>query len=76
MAFPNRSHNWIADFLLTSSSHVILNGVARDPIAHGHGLRQDDPLSPLLFIFAIDPSNQILNIVTPCYINFVGATSS
>jgi hypothetical protein len=39
---------------------VLLNGIAPPPIAHGRGLRQGDPLSPLLFVLAIDPISQIL----------------
>jgi hypothetical protein len=43
---------------------VLLNGIAGDPIKHGRGLRQGDPLLPLLFVIAIDPLNQILEGAT------------
>jgi hypothetical protein len=45
-------------------SQVLLNGVLWPQIAHGRGLRQGDPLSPLLFILAIDPLQQLLSLAT------------
>jgi mannosylglycoprotein endo-beta-mannosidase len=62
--FPSRFRNWIIALLTTSSSRILLNGVAGQPIRHGRGLRQGDPLSPLLFVIAIDPLAQILEKAT------------
>jgi hypothetical protein len=47
--FPPRFRNWITALLTTASTRVLLNGIAGAPIAHGRGLRQGDPLSPLSF---------------------------
>jgi hypothetical protein len=62
--FPHRFRNWIAALFSTATSRVLLNGIAGPPIAHGRGLRQGDPLSPLLFVLAIDPISQILEEAT------------
>ena len=50
--------------LSTSCSRVLLNGVPNQPIRHGRGLRQGDPLSPLLFVIAIDPLQKLLALAT------------
>ncbi|KAK1615173.1 hypothetical protein QYE76_020690 [Lolium multiflorum] len=62
--FPSAFRNWITALLVTSSSRVLLNGVAGPPISHGRRLRQGDPLSPLLFNLGIDPLQQVLDIAT------------
>jgi len=48
----------------SASSQVLLNGIPSPPITHGRGLRQGDPLSPLLFILAIDPLQRLLHLAT------------
>ena len=64
MVFPSMYRDRISAHLSTSSSRVLLNGIAGEPIKHGRGLRQGDPLSPLLFVLAIDPLHHILRKAT------------
>ena len=45
-----------------TSSQILLNGILGPSIPHGRGLRQGDPLSPLLFILAIDPLQRLLSL--------------
>jgi hypothetical protein len=43
---------------------VLLNGIPNAPIKHGRGLQQGNPLSPLLFIIAMDPLQKLLDLAT------------
>jgi hypothetical protein len=62
MGFPSRFLGWPSILISSATSRILLNGVPGQPIRHGRGIRQGNPLSPLLFDIAIDPLQQLLGI--------------
>jgi hypothetical protein len=64
LGFSSRWRDWLSLLLSSAASEIILNGTNGRSIRHRRGLRQGDPLSPLLFILALDPLQRILQLAT------------
>ena len=62
LGFSRRWLDWISIILSTSSTKVILNGSPGRRICHARGLRQGDPLSPLLFVIVMEGLNALLKL--------------
>jgi hypothetical protein len=60
LGFSNKWRNWISLALSTLSSIILLNEALGKPLKHERVLHQGDPISPMLFILAMDPLQRIL----------------
>jgi hypothetical protein len=59
--FPARWRDWISAMLYTASTQVLVNGRPGDRIRHARGLRQGDPLSPLMFVIVMEVLNALIS---------------
>jgi hypothetical protein len=82
LGFGQRWRDLLALLWRMTSSGILLYGQAGRPIKHHRGLRQGDPLSPMMFILAIDPLQRILDqatqegILTPIGVDLVKLRTS
>jgi hypothetical protein len=62
LGFGRWWRNWVSLLWATSSSRFMLNGEPGRSISHRKGVRQGDPLPPMLFLLAMEPLHMMFKI--------------
>jgi hypothetical protein len=61
LGFNEKWISWTSSILNLASTSVLLNGVPGKNLACERGVRKGDPMSPLLFVMAVDLLQYIIN---------------
>ena len=61
LGFGDKFGNWVREILYSASTSVLLNGVPGKPIKCKRGVRQGDPLSPILYVLAGELLQYVIN---------------
>jgi len=61
MGFPSRWISWVQAILFSGTTSVLLNGVPGKNFSCKRGVKQGNPLSPLLFVLAAEILQYIIN---------------
>jgi len=64
MGFPTLWHKWIKECVQTTTTSVLVNGSPTNEFPLRRGLRQGDPLSPFLFLLAVEGFNVLMEALT------------
>lgn len=60
MGFQQKWILWILSCVTTASASILINDSPTPPIKLKRGLRQEDPLSPLLFDLMVEPLSLLI----------------
>lgn len=72
MSFPTLWRKWVLECITMTSASVLVNGSPTDEFKFERGLSQGDPLSPFLFLLAVEGLNVLMNATVDAglYIGF------